>query len=504
MRATPASRRFACGLAATAALCLPVVPAGAALDDEIEILIRRAELSDAAIAVSVRDAESGAVLAAINDQELMIPASNMKLLVTGSALHVLGAEFDFRTRLLLDDHRLVVVGDGDPGFGDPELLELIEIDGEQGIHVAAFIDLWVQAVVDAGLTEVSEIVVDDRIFDRQRVHPTWPADQLNRRYCAEVSGFSFHGNVLHFYPRPGTGHRPDLELFQPYVPWLNITNRATTRRGVHDRNDVWIARKRDSNDLTFYGNVKYPYGTAVPVTVHDPPLFFARVLAGRLAEAGVDSGGYGVSSREDPESTGRTIGPVISTPISTAITRCNTDSQNLYAESLLKRIGHALTSEPGSWANGAAVVRHVVHERLSNPNLAIRLVIRDGSGLSRDNRIAAATMTAWLNTFHRNRLIGDVFIASLARAGETGTLANRFEGVDLHGTLVHAKSGYIRSVSCLSGYVTAPDGRRRTFSILVNGLHEPGSIGRAKKMQERILSAIAWHLTAAVSAMGDG
>jgi D-alanyl-D-alanine carboxypeptidase/D-alanyl-D-alanine-endopeptidase (penicillin-binding protein 4) len=171
---------------------------------------------------------------------------------------------------------------------------------------------------------------------------------------------------------------------------------------------------------------------------------------------------------------------------------------------LIKRIGHAISNEPGSWGNGTAVVRHVVHERLDNPNLAVKLVIRDGSGLSRENRIAAATMTAWLSSFHEDDRIGDIFIASLARAGETGTLSNRFTNVDLHGTTVQAKSGYINYVSCLSGYITAPDGRRRAFSILVNGLHEPGSVGRAKRLQERILSAVAWDLTAAVTTMGDG
>ena len=85
---------------------------------------------------------------------------------------------------------------------------------------------------------------------------------------------------------------------------------------------------------------------------------------------------------------------------------------------------------------------------------------------------------------------------------ETGTLAGRFENVALHGTTVHAKTGYIRWVSCLSGYVTAPDGRRRSFSILVNGLRQPGAVGRAKKLQERVLSAIAWDLVTSLSAPG--
>ncbi len=498
----PSIRRCRTALLAAALALLASRAAPGGLRDKVEIEIRQAALSGATVAVSVRDAETGAVLISENADELMIPASNMKLLTTGAALAVLGPTFEFRTRLLLDGDRLVIVGDGDPGFGDPVLLELMQMGDQTGLGVNEFLQLWVSAVQGAGVTHLGTVTVDDRIFDRNFVHPSWPADQLNRRYCAEVSGFNFHGNVLHFYPRPGQGHRPDLDLFEPHAPWLVITNRATTRDGVHDRNDVWIARRRDTNALTFYGNVKYPYRAPAPVTLHDMPAFFAQLLASRLNDVGIQVDAWGVMDPSAPQPDGTLLAPVIATPISTVVTRCNRDSQNLYAEALIKRIGYAIRHEPGSWVNGAAVVRLVVHERLNNPNLAVQLVVHEGSGLSRLNRVAAETMTAWLTTFHEDPRLGDIFIDSLAVAGRSGTLTKRFRDVDLYGTLLQAKTGYIRSVSCLSGYLTAPDQRRRSFSILINGLNNPGSVSKAKRLQERILSAVAWDMAATVSVMG--
>ncbi|MCH7573346.1 MAG: D-alanyl-D-alanine carboxypeptidase, partial [Planctomycetes bacterium] len=131
------------------------------------------------------------------------------------------------------------------------------------------------------------------------------------------------------------------------------------------------------------------------------------------------------------------------------------------------------------------------------------LNVVDGSGLSRDNRISADTMTKWLNTFHGDERIGDMFLESFAVARRSGTLKKRFEGIELHGAIVQAKSGYINEVSCLSGYVTMPDGHRRSFSIMANGLTNPGSVRLAKAMQDKIIAAIARDMAAVEITLGS-
>ena len=111
------------------------------LRDDVAILVEAAATPNATIAVSVRDAAGDGALVSINAEERMIPASNMKLLVTGAALHALGADFKFTTKLIRDGDRLVIVGDGDPAFGDPVLLEQIPLDIEE------FLTTWVDEVV---------------------------------------------------------------------------------------------------------------------------------------------------------------------------------------------------------------------------------------------------------------------------------------------------------------------------------------------------------------------
>ncbi|MCA9295767.1 MAG: D-alanyl-D-alanine carboxypeptidase/D-alanyl-D-alanine-endopeptidase [Phycisphaerales bacterium] len=479
--------------------------AEAGIREDIETIIRTAEVGGAVVGVSVRDCDTNQELAGFRADDQFIPASNMKLITTGAALHVLGPDFSYRTQLLRNKDRLIVLGDGDPAFGDPELLELMpssSAPNAPAMDIETFIRLWIDPVVQSGLNPIREIVVDDRIFDREFVPETWPRDQLNRRYCAEVAGLTFHLNVMHYFPRPTGETRADFSIRSPQAHWLAEENHASARTGPGDKSNVWIARAADGNKFVFYGNVKNAYRAPVPVTLHDTPEFFAHLLADRLESRGRTVGSFRVADANDPPSMGVPVGHIISTPIATVITRCNSDSQNLYAECLIKRIGHELTGEAGSWTNGCAMVRHIVHQRLNSPALLATLNVTDGSGLSRENRVSPALLTTWLYSFHQDERLGATFIGSLAVAGETGTLRKRFGNVNQYGMTVQAKSGYIDGVSCLTGYVTSPDNRRLAFSVLVNDL-PPGTVAKAKRLQEKIVSRVAQHLAAEQVTLGS-
>lgn len=493
-------------VAALAAVMMVCELAGAGLSDDVKAAVKAADLRKGTIGISVRDADSGRLLVSINGEEPLTPASNMKLLSTGTALHVLGADFQFRTRLVQAGNSLVVIGDGDPALADPELLELMTWTDDAGVtrkgmDVDAFINLWVKAVKAAGITQVNEVIVDDRIFDRAFVHPGWPEDQLNLHYCAEVAGFNFHLNLLHFFPRPGK-QRPDLSTFRPFASWLQPKNLATSSTGAKDKNTAWVSRPREANELTFHGNVKFTYREPVAVTLHDMPAVFASLLADRLKATGVAVGGARVATSADPQFDGTTIGPIIQTALSTVVARCNTDSQNLYAEALVKRSGAAMTRQSGSWSNGAGIVRHVVHQRVNDPALASKLKVADGSGLARENRVAADLMTAWLNSFHQDSGLSALFVDSLAVGGENGTIKSRFQNLSKTGAVVQCKTGYISKVSCLSGFVTMQDGRRQSFSVLCNDLTEANAVAKAKKLQEAVVQAMAENMARTAPAIG--
>ncbi len=472
-------------------VCLLLVCAERAFGDlqsEIRGIIARSELHGGTAGVCLINTASGTPIVNVNSTKSMIPASNQKLLTTGAALHVLGPSFTFQTKLVRHENTLTIIGDGDPTIGDRELHGKV-VWSQENADLDAELKVWVDAVQQAGMKNISTLLIDDRIFDTNFVHPSWPADQINNWYCAQVAGINYHLNVIHFYPSPRPNARADLGDIAPRMQWLSISNKTSSRTGKKDRSSFWVARTPNTNQMTARGNVQKKHTVPVKIAFHDPPLVFGETLAGLLRKKGIT---VGEVRRVHPESTveGETIF-IRNTPLQYALRRSNIDSHNLYAESLLKRIAASATSRPGTFDEGASVVENAVVQRLGAYQSGF--VAADGSGMSRDNKISAKTLALWLASFGLQDPVGTSLLDSLATPGK-GTLDNRFKRVDLHGATVHAKSGYLQGVCALSGYILYVDQPPLVFSILVNDIK--GSVQGAKQMQEAIVSAAIEHLRA--------
>src|SRR5690606_31934701 len=224
-------------------------------------------------------------------------------------------------------------------------------------------------------------------------------------------------------------------------------------------------------------------------------LILGRLLAERMKDLGAMRPGPDAAAQvrlagaDENLPEGRVVATV-RTPLATVLERCNTDSHNLYAEALFKLAGNTVTGQPGSWLNGAAVVRMQIQDRLGGSE-AMNVTIADGSGMSRTNRITPSFMTRWLGSIAAEARLRETFIDSLARpAGPTGTLRSRFQRATL-ANRVRAKSGYLNGVRTLSGYVIHEEtGRTVAFSILVNDIGPKARHDKIKQMQEDIVEAV--------------
>jgi serine-type D-Ala-D-Ala carboxypeptidase/endopeptidase (penicillin-binding protein 4) len=475
--------------------------------NRVQALISKHKLGDSGVGVHIIDAETGETLASHQERTPLIPASNQKLLTTGAALLVLGPDFAFRTELRLKGDTLTIKGSGDPALADPVLLDQLE----PKLTVEDVLESLAGSVKKAGVTRLDRIVLDDRIFDREYIHPGWKPENFDRGYSAQVAGLNFHLNIVSIFPTPskdGPPARPVLGL-EPFAPWLDISNEArTVNRG---KNLIRLSRMPGTNRIRLLGEVRGPFREPESITIHEPPMYFGQALTYHLLAQGIGVGRAGPSEgtptreqytqgfealrladAQDELADGQVVAVVV-TPLDEILQRCNSDSQNLYAEALLKRLGHEVTKDPGSWSNSASVIRMMLSQELG-PEMTRTTTIADGSGLARDNRVAAATLTRWLRVLRDHPKAGQAFIKSLSVPGE-GSIRRRFGKNDLKNDL-RAKSGSIDGVRCLSGYVISDDGGRCViFSVLVNTA-KPGLEPAAVDLYKDIVMMIDESLTA--------
>jgi D-alanyl-D-alanine carboxypeptidase/D-alanyl-D-alanine-endopeptidase (penicillin-binding protein 4) len=479
---SPSLRLF--GLAVL--LLLPGV-ARADLSADVESLLGDKSLKRAVVGVEiVRLGAPGGQDAAVyqrGSQAPLIPASNCKLLTTSAALEKMGADFKFRTQLLAGEPDLAIVGAGDPTFGDGEFLR------DLGWTVTTVYENWADQLQKRHITTIRDVIVDDSVFDENFAHSNWPADQLHKRYVAEVSGLNLNANVLEFAVQPTSpGHRVNYTTIPP-TQYATVRNTCVTG----NQNAIWLSREIGTNQIVLKGETPSRAQVPVAVTIHDPAMYAGTVFAEVLKRKGITVTGTVKRDRTiaaqqkqaGPTGKWRTLA-IHETPLTTVMARANKDSVNLYAESLCKRLGHEVSGgQPGSWDNGTAAVAAFLKSAGVDES---QFQLDDGCGVSKKNTVSAEAFAKVLShDFHSPNW--EAFRATLAISGTDGTLSDRFRGTDLKGR-VFAKSGYVNGVCALSGYVRTRDNQWFAFSFLINRV---GAIADAKLVQEKIVRAIDSH-----------
>jgi D-alanyl-D-alanine carboxypeptidase len=201
------------------------------LHAEIDALLHVEWLRYGYCGVVVRDLQTGETLYTRDAERVLIPASNMKLLVSAAALHRLGPDYRFRTRVwmrgtLLPDGTL----QGDlilQGLGDATL----EMRG---------LETLAQQVRQAGVQRVQGyLLYDDSWLDAERYGFGWSSDDEPFGYQAQMSALCAERNAVRLYAKPATqvGQPAQLRL-EPatdYVALVNRTRTGGTRRAEHGR-----------------------------------------------------------------------------------------------------------------------------------------------------------------------------------------------------------------------------------------------------------------------------
>ncbi|HEX4795232.1 MAG TPA: D-alanyl-D-alanine carboxypeptidase/D-alanyl-D-alanine-endopeptidase [Humisphaera sp.] len=447
-------------------------------------LLRKATVGIEVIRLGKTAADSKSIFE-LNSTTPLTPASNLKLATTSAALDRLGPEFKFRTVLLVHDGDAILIGDGDPTFGDLEYLK------KAGWTITTVYENWAAQLKKLGIDRVGSIIIDDSVFDEHFTNPRWPEGQYTARFEAGVGGINLNTNVIECLVQPSAQGQTVRYLLDPPTQYVTVQNTCVTS----GRDRIIISRPVDSNAFTISGEAGTRGNSPLALTVVDPPLYAGTVLAETLQANGVKvTGGIKrdrtarIAFERASAAGGKwTIVGIHETPLQPVLARANKDSVNLYAESLCKRLGFDQTHASGSWENGTAAVGAFL-QKASVATTEFHL--DDGSGLSRDNRISPHALARVLvyDHFSKNN---DMFFNSLAVAGVDGTFDTRFAAAEMRDLRrrVYGKSGFIEGVSTISGYLHAKDDQWYAFSIMINGIpHQSNS--EIKLLQEKVIRAV--------------
>jgi D-alanyl-D-alanine carboxypeptidase/D-alanyl-D-alanine-endopeptidase (penicillin-binding protein 4) len=426
--------------------------------------------------IAVRALDRNERLYTRNPDVLLTPASTMKLVTLAATAERLGWEHRFETALLtaapirdgtlLGD--LVVRGVGDPTVNAPGAGEAFP--------------RWANELRRLGIRRIAgriigdDDVLDDGVLETPGFGSGWAWDDLSRAFAAPAGALQHRENVVEVMVAAGgaAGRPASVRLRHP-GSGLTLRNDVVTARADQTAG-IRIRRQPGQPSLVVSGRI--PVGASPIVrraAVGNPTLFFVRAFRETLAEHGIAVDGEAIDidllAPRDKTSARAGLQPLVrhrSEPLSVIGVDMLKKSKNLYAESLVRHLGVSAGS-------GAHAGRAVVGEVLADWGIEGHgAVVADGSGLSRYTYLTAGTLVEVLARMYRNPDHRARIMAALPVAGRDGTLRGRLVGTAAEG-VVHAKTGSMRRVRALAGYVETAGGRPLAFAILANNYSAPAA-----------------------------
>lgn len=446
----------------------PARPARAKAPDRlvssVEAILKREVFAPAITAIDIRDLDSGRVLFEKNATVNVKPASTMKLFTTAAILDAEGqlpatpattvetaGRLDGLGRILGDVYLV--------GRGDPNLSDRFEWRSAKSPF-----DQLAKDIKDAGITRIEgRLIGYDGLFTGETIPDSWTADDLVWSYGAEVSALSAFDNSLDLRLEPGEREGDPARLtVEPATDFMRVESRvATSAEGT--KASVSLTRALGSRRVVIEGSVpRLGEAWTGAVAAPEPTLFATTLFAEALGRHGVAVRDGVLASRDALPKELRPLASVRGPAVAEQIRVVNKESQNLHAETLLRRLGLAAFKDASVESSLKAREAFLKGQGVRVADTAMY----DGSGLSRSDLVTARAEVDLLVAMARHPL-AKAFRDSLPVAGVDGTLKRRMVGTKAQGR-VFAKTGSLRHVNALAGYVDAISGRRFAFSIVVN------------------------------------
>ena len=444
------------------ALFLLSSSAQAELPTSVADALKRAGIPQDSVGVFVQAVDSTSPALAHNGSKSLNPASVMKLVTTASALDILTPAYRWKTVVYRDgrvnngalDGNLIIKGSGDPSFKAQEFWRLLMSLQQQGIKQIN-----------------GDLLIDKSYFAKKVGARQTFDDETWRAYNAEPSAFLVNGRNTSFkFIATDTGVNVTQEF---ELPEVQIVNNMKLTQGAcgewRSRFGYTVKPKETGAVVTFSGTFSPACEERyLELSVFDDEKYAFYTFKKLWKELGGSFNGK-LKVQDTPASAVKIL-EQLSEPLGYVERDINKWSNNLMARQLLLTIAAEKLSPPATEANGEKAVK----SWLSAKGLNFReLVIENGSGLSRVERISAEHLGQMLvNTY--NSPIMPELMASLPILTLDGTIKKRLADSPVMGR-AHLKTGSLDGVSAIAGYVLDQHNKRHVLVMLVNHAKSSGS-----------------------------
>jgi serine-type D-Ala-D-Ala carboxypeptidase/endopeptidase (penicillin-binding protein 4) len=432
------------------------------------------------VGIAIQSLSTGEMLYQHHADHNFIPASTLKLFTAIAALDYLGPHYQFKTRFLSNQTASVINGvltgnlyikfSGDPYLTLEDLKDMLASLKEQHINRVQ-----------------GNIVIDDTVIDRS----TWPPGRVidDRIFCyaAPVTATIINRNCFSLSVKPNKQSPHTTVVKSNTNLGITVDNQAIIKRSKKPRYSLDLKPTLYANNhYTLRGYLSPQMGPlSFAVALQNPNLATHDILADLLRKYSIRYSNL-VYGKTPPMA--KVLAENSSPELAFLIKNMLKKSDNLIADSLLKKLGEKYFSTQGSWKTGRIAVQAVLG---SKTNIDFKqVVMADGSGLSRNNLVTPDAFVKLLNFAYTHMPDSDLFFESLPSSGLDGTLKHRLGGSVLG--RIHAKTGSMHGISSLAGYIRTANNQILAFSILINDpVHDKNNQGGYRLLENRICEFLA-------------
>ena len=417
--------------------------------------LKQASIPQQSVAVYVQAVEGKTPMLSQNADKSMNPASVMKLVTTQAALDLLTPSYRWKTEIYRDGNlnngvlngNLIIKGYGDPNFKSTDFWRML------------------MSLQQAGIKEIKgDLIIDKSYFAKSFGARHTFDNETWRAYNAEPSAFLVNGRNTSF---KFTASENGVSVNQEFeLPEVQVINNMKLVQGVcgewRSRFGYTVKSLENKATITFSGSFSPDCGERyLELSVFDDEKYAFYTFRKLWAELG---GKFkGTLKIQDTPVAAVKILEQVSDPLGYVIRDINKWSNNLMARQLLLTLAAEKNGAPATEVKGT----EAINTWLASKGLKFNeLVIENGSGLSRIERISAAHLGQLLVSSYASPVMPEL-MASLPILAQDGTIKKRLNDSP-SAARAHLKTGSIDGVSAIAGYVLDANNHRHVVVMIVN------------------------------------